>query len=253
MPRTTVVLFALLAALLLPPPAAGQSGGADEARGQRVTGQVHRTIRRAGRGPLPRAVHGVRVGNTAAAVAGRGVRPAAAPGPGAFGPPARSRRGIGGSGRGIGILPGLPRHRVHGPLLPRHRGGAGIAAAVGPGWLVAAGAAAGVAERAAERAARVGRYAPPPPEAGPALPRAAEGPRGVCAVALVRMAVGPDRRLRIATGRLGTESPSAAEETLRKRLRRGAPLVLRGWDGPGLIVPGALVRDVRVTACPEPG
>ncbi len=229
-----------------------QSEDAGEATRQRASGQVHRTIRRAGRGPLPRAVHGVRIGTTTAAVAGRGVRLDVAPVRGAFGPPARSRGGLGGGRRGIGILPGLPRHLVHGPLVagpgvigvPRIASGFAL---IGPPWLAAAATVAALARPSA----REGRYIPPPPEPGPPLPPAAQGPRGACGVATVRMAAGVDRTLRIATGPLGAETPSAAETVLEARVRRGAPVVLRGWDEAGLIVPGGLVREVSVVPCGE--
>lgn len=296
-----------------PPPASGQTTSAEGASGQRVSGQVHRTIRRAGPGPLPRAVHGVRLGTTTAGTAGSGIRlgaPAARP------VGASPGTGSRGGGDGGGIVRGVPHGLVRGPIV---RGGHPEAHAHGrvhgarfhgrivhgPGhavrlelldrtivltpfrafvfdaagnrrvfllgptlrpfgffpWILQAKAVHGVTLGFHGRAGaridddRGGGYAapyrPPPPDLGPPLPEAAEAPPGVCAEATVRMVAGTERRLRIATGPLGAETPAEAEGILRERARRGDVLALRGPSGSGLLVPGGLVREVSVAPCAE--
>ena len=81
---------------------------------------------------------------------------------------------------------------------------------------------------------------------------------------------GSVRTLRIAAGHWGKTSFSEAEESageakatlaepeatlaeaeaaLVRRARAGARIVLRGWDGPGLIIGGDRVRAVRLSPC----
>lgn len=235
------LLLPIVLGLSLPAGLGAQSEGAASTGMERATGQVHRTIRRAGRGPLPRAVHGVRLGATTAAVAGSGFRPGspAAPGSATFAPPVAGKPGRPFSAGGI--LLGLPRHLVYGPLVvytersPYPVRGPGDYGAAAPG-------------RSAETGAT--HYRPLPPEPEPPLPSAREAPQGTCALATVRLESGPTRRLRIATGPLGALTIGEARGRLEKRLRSDRPLVLWGWDGSGLLVPAGRTREIDLAPCP---